>query len=204
MDRKKQSELASVLHTSSPSPTLLASILEHIPNPTPILALSLTRAYKHFCGKQAAIKFAESYLSRFKEAGYKSPDVRQFLVLKITYARYQGMLSFDSGVTLFQETIAEFSQYLGETHICTLQARFECAQLWFRERGSVKTALIQCLEIVRTLYRFRNESGDGIINFEGCWKKKPLDLIQTCKGQLEREDPLRRRVEDALQQMNLP
>lgn len=113
------------------------------------------------------------------------------------------MLSFDSGVTLFQETIAEFSQYLGETHICTVQARFECAQLWFRERGSVKTALIQCLEIVRTLYRFRNESGDGIINFEGCWKKKPLDLIQTCKGQLEREDPLRRRVEDALQQMNL-
>lgn len=202
-DRNKQSELAGVLHTSSPSSTLLASVVEYIPNPTPVLALSLTRAYKYSCGKEAAIKFAGSYLSRFKEAGYKSSDVRQFLVLKITYARYQGMLSFDSGITLFQETIAEFTQYLGETHICTLQARFECAQLWFRERGSVKTALIQCLEILRTLHRFGYESGDGIINFEGRWKKKPLELIQTCKGQLEREDPLRRRVEDALEQMNL-
>lgn len=202
-DRNKQSELAAVLYTSPPQSTLLASIVEHIPNPTPVLALSLTRAYKHSCGKQAAIKFAESYLFRFREAGYKSSDVRQFLVLKITYARYQSMLSFDSGIALFQETIVEFAQYLGPTHICTLQARFECAQLWFRERGSVKTALIQCLEILRTLYRFGNGNGDGIINFKSHWKKKPLELIQTGKGQLEREDPFRRRVEDALEQMNL-
>lgn len=202
-DRNKQTELAAVLQSSPPSSILLACIVEHIPNPTPVLALALTRAYKHSCGKQSAIKFAESYLSRFKEAGYRSSDARQFLVLKITYARYQGMLSFDSGITLFQETIAEFTQYLGETHICTLQARFECAQLWFRERGSVKTALIQCLEILRTLYRFGNGNGDGIINFKGHWKEKPLELIQTCKRQLERGDPLRRRVDDTLEQMNL-
>ena len=202
-DRDKQSELTTVLHTFSPSSTLLASIEKHIPNPTPVLALSLTRAYKQSGEKEAAIKFAKSYLSRFKETGYRSPDVRQFLVLKITFARYQGTLCFDSGITLFQETIAEFTQYLGETHICTLQARFECAQLWFRERGSVKTALIQSVEILRTLYRFGNESGDGIINFKGHWKNKVLELIQTCKGRLEREDPLRGRVDIALEQMNL-
>lgn len=203
--RIKQTELAALLQSSPPSSIPLELIIEHIPNPTPVLALSITRAYKHSCGKQAAIKFAESYLSRFKDVGYKSSDARQFLVLKITYARYQGMLSFDSGITLFQETIAEFTQYLGETHICTLQARFECAQLWFRERGSVKTALIQCLEILRTLYRFGNGNGngDGIVHFKGQWKKKPLELVQTCKMQLEHEDSLRRRVDDALEQMNL-
>lgn len=202
-DRNKQSELATVLHDSSPPATLLASIEAHIPNPTPVLALSLTRAYKQSGEKEAAVKFAKSYLSRYKESGYKSPDVRQFLVLKITFARYQGTLCFDSGITLFQKTIAEFTQYLGETHICTLQARFECAQLWFQERGSVKTALIQCVEILRTLYHFGNESGDGIINFNGHWKNKALELIQTCKGRLGREDPLRRRVDVALEQMNL-
>lgn len=202
-DRNKQSKLATVLHDSSPSATLLAAIEEHIPNPTPVLALSLTRAYKQSGEKEAAVKFAKSYLSRFKESGYKSPDVRQFLVLKITFARYQGTLCFDSGITLFQKTIAEFTQYLGETHICTLQARFECAQLWFQERGSVKTALIQCVEILRTPYHFGNESGDGIINFNGHWKNKALELIQTCKGRLDREDPLRRRVDVALEQMNL-
>lgn len=205
-DRIKQTELAALLQSSPPSSILpLEFIVEHIPNPTPVLALSITRAYKNSCGKQAAIKFAESYLSRFKDVGYKSSDARQFLVLKITYARYQGMLSFDSGITLFQETIAEFTQYLGETHICTLQARFECAQLWFRERASVKTALIQCLEILRTLYRFGNgnNNGDGIVHFKGQWKKKPLELIQTCKMQLEHENSLRRRVDDALEQMNL-
>lgn len=133
-DRNKQTELAAILQNSPPSSLLLASIVEHIPNPTPVLALSLTRAYKNSCGKQTAVTFAGSYLSRFKEVGYhkSSGHARQkFLVLKITYARYRGMLSFDSGITLFQETIAEFTQYLGETHICTLQARFECAQLWF-------------------------------------------------------------------------
>lgn len=205
-DRNKQAELAAVLQSSPPSSILLAFIVEHIPNPTPVLALSLTRAYKYSCGKQAAVMFAESYLSRFKEAGYKSSDSRQFLVLKITYARYQSMLSFDTGITIFHETIAEFTQYLGEIHICTLQARFECAQLWFRERGSVKTALIQCLEILRTLYRFGNGNGnpgDGIVSFKGHWKKKPLELIQTCNRQLEPEDSLRRRVDDALGQMNL-
>lgn len=202
-DRNKQNELAAILQSSPPSSILLASIVEHIPYPRPVLALSLTRAYKHSCGKQAAVKFAESYLSRFNEVGYISPDARQFLVLKITYARYQGMLSFDSGITLFQETIAEFTHHLGETHICTLQARFECAHLWFRERGSVNTASIQCLDILRTLYRCGTGNGDGIVNFKGHWKKKPLELIQTCKRQLESEDPLRRRVDDALEQMNL-
>lgn len=67
----------------------------------------------------------------------------------------------------------------------------------------MKTALIQCVEILRTLYRFGNESGDGIINFNGHWKNKALELIQMCKGRLDREDPLRRRVDVALEQMNL-
>lgn len=202
-DRNQQSELANVLHYSSPSATLLASIEAHIPNPTPVLALSLTRAYKQSGEKEAAIKFAKSYLSRLKESGYKSPDVRQFLVLKVTFARYQGTLCFESGIILFQQTIAEFTQHLGETHICTLQARFECAQLWFRERRSVKTALIQCVEILRTLYRLGNKSGDGIIIFNGHWKNKALELIQTCKGHLDCEHPLRRSVDLAVEQMNL-
>ena len=151
VDRNKQSKLAAVLHNLSPSSTLLLAIEKQIPNPTPVLALSLTRAYKQFGKKEAAIEFAKSYLSRIKETGYKSPDICQFLVLKITFVRYQGTLCFEDGITLFEEIIAEFTQYLGETHICTLQARFECAQLWFREQRSVKTSLIQCVEILCTL-----------------------------------------------------
>lgn len=142
MDRNKQNELAVALYNSSPPLKLLASIEKYISNPNPVLALSLTRAYKKSGKKEAAIRFAESYLSRFNNSGYKSLDLRQFLVFKITFARYQGMISFGSGINIFQEIIAEFTHYLGETHICTLQARFECAQLWFRDQRSVKTSLI--------------------------------------------------------------
>lgn len=202
-DRKNQSDLAAVLQNLSPSSTLLLSIEKQIPNPTPVLALSLTRAYKQFGKKEAAIRFAKSYLSRMKETGYKSPDVRQFLVLKITFARYQGTLCFDTGITLFHELIEEFTQYLGEKHICTLQARFECAQLWFQERRSVKTSLIQLVEILCTLYRLENDNGDGIVNFKDHWKNKVLELIQTCRNHLDHEDLLRRKVDVALKQMNL-
>ena len=202
-DRNKQSELAAVLHNLSPSSTLLLAIEKQIPNPTPVLALSLTRAYKQFGKKEAAIKFAKSYLSRIKETGYKSPDIRQFLVLKITFARYQGTLYFEDGITLFEEIIAEFTQYLGETHICTLQARFECAQLWFREQKSVKTSLIQCVEILCTLYRFGNDNREGIVHFKDHWKNKVLELIQSCKEYLDKDDLLWRKVDVALKQMNL-
>ena len=63
-ERHKQSQLAAVLHNLSPSSTLLLTIEKQIPHPTPVLALSLTRAYKQFGKKEAAIKFAKSYLSR--------------------------------------------------------------------------------------------------------------------------------------------
>lgn len=203
MDGEKQRKLAEVLHNSSVSFTLLASIEKRIPYPTSVLALSLTRAYKESGRTEDAIKFAKSYLSCIKETGYKSSDIHEFLVLKVTFARYQGILSFEIGIALYHETIAEFTKYLGEKHICTLQAQFECAQLWFQERRSVKSSLLQCMEILYTLHQSRNDSGDGIVNFRDNWKNKVLELIQTCREYLDCEDLLRRKVDDELTKMNL-
>ena len=167
------------------------------------MALSLTRAYKQSDKMEDAIGFAESYLACIKETGYKSSDVHEFLVLKVTFARYQSMLSFETGVTLYHKTIAEFTKFLGRKHMCTLQAQFECAQLWFQDRQSVKTSLIQCMEILSTLYQSGNDSGDGIVNFQDSWKNKVLELIQACREHLDHEDLLRKKIDDVLTQMNL-
>lgn len=203
VDTEKQSELADILHNSSLSSILLTSIEKRIPYPTPVLALSLTCAYKQSGKIEEAIKFAKSYLSCIKEIGYKSSDIHEFLVLKVTFARYQSILSFQTGITLYHETIAEFTKFLGEKHMCTLQAQFECAQLWFQEQRSIKTALTQSMKILSTLYQSGDDSGDGIVNFQDSWKNKVLELIQACMEHLDYEDLLRRKVDDVLRQMGL-
>ena len=86
VDIKKQSELAEVLHNSLPSSTLLASIEKRIPYPTSVLSLSLIHVYKQSGKMEEAIKFAKSYLSCIKETGYKSSNIYQFLILKVTFA----------------------------------------------------------------------------------------------------------------------
>lgn len=127
VDIEKQSELAEVLHNSSPSSTLLASIEKRIPYPTPVLSLSLTHVYKQSGKMEEAIKFAKSYLSCIKETGYKSSNIHQFLILKVIIVWYQSILSFQTRITFYHETIAEFTKFMGEKHMFTLQAKFECA-----------------------------------------------------------------------------
>lgn len=84
----------SILQPSLLSSVLLASIEKQIPYPTLILALWLSYTYKQSGKMEEEIKFAKSYLSYIKEIRYKSSNIQQFLILKVTFAWYQSILSF--------------------------------------------------------------------------------------------------------------
>lgn len=52
-------------------------------------------------------------------------------------------------------------------------------------------------------YRFGNDNRERIVHFKDHWKNKVLELIQACQDYLDKDDLLRRKVDDALKQMSL-
>lgn len=162
VDAEKQGKLAAVLYNSLSSSNLLTLIKRQIPYSTSVLVLSLTRTYKQSGKMKEAIKFAKSYLFCIKETGYKSSNIQQFLMLKVTFAWYQSKLSFQTGITFYDETIAKFTKFLGEKYMITLQVKFKFVQLWFQKQRLMKMSLTQCIEIHSTLYQSGNNNGDGI------------------------------------------
>ncbi len=203
-DSARQNELAKLVDVSSSSLPLLAAIEHNVPDPTPTLALSIVCSFQR-CGEiEIAIDFGKKYLAR-KENSYQAQQLRAFLRLRITLARYQGEISFKEGLALYDDTIAEFTEQLGELHVYTLQARFDCAELW-RAHGpsSLPTALDLYIGILRTLSKssLATDQARGM-GPASRWKK---NLIETVRGVLPRlqDRALRTRAEKILQFVSPP